>query len=187
MHGMLAKLASQAKHAQDTSLACGRREVWEQVGLGAQDEQELAECHEQAVQHFDACETHFTEEVAARSSHLFEAAGVVGDLRACLGGCFDLVHGMRSEVQKLHVQSSGGCQSFVLSNLTCTRETVHPAASGQLMHAKPCVQCFCSIDRLPKLDKNAVHVSHARALPGPMAMSICLGVQRIVYAHRYRR
>ena len=88
-----------ASHSTFHELLVCRQEVWAAVGLGAQDEDELAAKHERAVAHFDTCETHFTGEVAARSSHFFEAAGVVADLRACLGGSFDLVLGLRREVR----------------------------------------------------------------------------------------
>ena len=89
-----------------------RQEIWEQVGLGAQDDEELSAHHEQAVTHFDNAETHFTGEVAARSSHFFEAAGVVADLRASLEGSFDLVHGMRQEVSQHAAEKRGAARKM---------------------------------------------------------------------------
>ncbi|KAK9791149.1 hypothetical protein WJX73_003285 [Symbiochloris irregularis] len=99
--GLVAALREvpQMYFAEDFSLT--RQDTWEAVGLGSQTDAELALRHDQAQAHFDACETHFTGEVAARSAHFFEAAGVVSDARSSLGGAFDLVHGLRAEVRDM--------------------------------------------------------------------------------------
>jgi hypothetical protein len=48
--------------------------------------------------HLDTVETHLLQEIAARSAHFFEAAGVVQDLRSVLTRTFHQVSGLRKEV-----------------------------------------------------------------------------------------
>ena len=48
--------------------------------------------------HLDTVETHLLQEIAARSSHFFEAAGIVADLRGTLTRTYQQVAGLREQV-----------------------------------------------------------------------------------------
>lgn len=50
--------------------------------------------------HLDTVETHLLQEIAARSAHFFEAAGVVQDLRCVLTRTFHQVSSLRKEVRQ---------------------------------------------------------------------------------------
>lgn len=50
--------------------------------------------------HLDTVETHLLQEIAARSSHFFEAAGIVADLRGTLTRTYQQVAGLREQVGK---------------------------------------------------------------------------------------
>lgn len=53
---------------------------------------------EQYANYLDTVETHLLQEIAARSSHFFEAAGIVQDLRSALTRTYQQVVGLRKEV-----------------------------------------------------------------------------------------
>lgn len=55
---------------------------------------------EQYANYLDTVETHLLQEIAARSSHFFEAAGIVQDLRAALTRTYQQVAGLRKEVRR---------------------------------------------------------------------------------------
>lgn len=48
--------------------------------------------------HLDTVETHLLQEIAARSNHFFEAAGIVQDLRGTLTRTYQQVAGLREQV-----------------------------------------------------------------------------------------
>ena len=48
--------------------------------------------------HLDTVETHLLQEIAARSSHFFEAAGIVQDLRGTLTRTYQQIAGLREQV-----------------------------------------------------------------------------------------
>ena len=58
--------------------------------------------------HLDTVETHLLQEIAARSSHFFEAAGIVADLRGTLTRTYQQVAGLREQVRtmKRHAQQA---------------------------------------------------------------------------------
>ena len=51
--------------------------------------------------YLDTIETHLLQEIAARSSHFFEAAGIVQDLRGTLTRTYQQVAGLREQVPHL--------------------------------------------------------------------------------------
>ena len=48
--------------------------------------------------HLDCVETHLLSEIAARSGHFFEAAGVIADLRGAMAHLHSCVQGIRGQV-----------------------------------------------------------------------------------------
>ncbi len=64
------------------------------------DEDDRTAKMEQYANYLDTVETHLLQEIAARSSHFFEAAGIVQDLRAALTRTYQQVAGLRKEVRR---------------------------------------------------------------------------------------
>ena len=62
--------------------------------------------------HLDTVETHLLQEIAARSSHFFEAAGTVADLRGTLTRTYQQVAGLREQVR---IRRCHKCQAIRLS------------------------------------------------------------------------
>ena len=54
----------------------------------------------------DCVETHLLSEIASRSDHFFEAAGVIADLRNSMGKLHACVHGLRYQVRLSSVTST---------------------------------------------------------------------------------
>jgi hypothetical protein len=74
-----------------------RPETWQAVCAGGDEEDQTARM-EQYANYLDTVETHLLQEIAARSSHFFEAAGIVQDLRSALTRTYQQVVGLRKEV-----------------------------------------------------------------------------------------
>lgn len=81
------------------ALCTGRPETWQAV-CSVGDEDDRAAKMEQYANYLDTVETHLLQEIAARSSNFFEAAGIVQDLRAALTRTFQQVAGLRRQVKK---------------------------------------------------------------------------------------
>ncbi|BDA47885.1 probable vacuolar protein sorting-associated protein 54 [Coccomyxa sp. Obi] len=88
--------------AEDFSLQ--RPETWQAVCSGGNEDDRTAKM-EQYANYLDTVETHLLQEIAARSSHFFEAAGIVQDLRAALTRTYQQVAGLRKEVGDLKGES----------------------------------------------------------------------------------
>ena len=84
---------------QNVSFSCRRPETWQAVCAGGDEDDRTAKM-EQYANYLDTVETHLLQEIAARSSHFFEAAGIVQDLRAALTRTYQQVAGLRKEVRR---------------------------------------------------------------------------------------
>jgi hypothetical protein len=80
--------------------AVHRPETWQAL-CSAGTEDERSSMMDLYANYLDTVETHLLQEIAARSSHFFEAAGVVQDLRSSLTRTFQQVAGLRHEVRSL--------------------------------------------------------------------------------------
>ena len=78
--------------------------------------------------HLDTVETHLLQEIAARSAHFFEAAGVVQDLRMVLTRTFQQVAELRREVR---------CPACLLPVLASCCATARGFTSQRAAHALP--------------------------------------------------
>jgi len=76
----------------------GRPETWAEVCGEAEGGPEAARRLDAYAGALDEVEGRLLEEIAARSPHFFEAAGVVQDLRSVLGRTFGCVAGLRGQV-----------------------------------------------------------------------------------------
>ena len=104
---------------------CGRPETWQAVCSTEQ-----SSTVDTFANHLDTVETHLLQEIAARSAHFFEAAGVVQDLRSVLTRTFHQVSGLRKEVcVSLPVYETGPC---TVSSVTVTQLYMLQRISSQL-------------------------------------------------------
>jgi hypothetical protein len=91
-------LAVRARRARDGPRRGGRPETWAEVCGEAEGGAEAARRLDAYAAALDEVEGRLLEEIAARSPHFFEAAGVVQDLRSVLGRTFGRVAGLRGQV-----------------------------------------------------------------------------------------
>lgn len=73
-----------------------RPETWQALCVDGNEEDRCSRM-ELYANYLDSVETHLLQEIAARSSHFFEAAGVVQDLRASLTRTFQQVAGLHQQ------------------------------------------------------------------------------------------
>ena len=86
-----------------------RPQIWQAL-CGTGDDKDRTEKMDLYANHLDTVETHLLQEIAARSSHFFEAAGIVQDLRGTLTRTYQQIAGLREQVP-----SSTILQSFQMS------------------------------------------------------------------------
>lgn len=79
--------------------------------------------------HLDTVETHLLQEIAARSSHFFEAAGIVADLRGTLTRTYQQVAGLREQVRM------GMCHACRAMRLCHAQRSVSPEVTLWLTHS----------------------------------------------------
>lgn len=75
--------------------------------------------------HLDCVETHLLSEIAARSGHFFEAAGVIADLRGAMAHLHSCVQGIRGQVL---AGTDCGCEASAWSQVRAG--SWHPAAEA---------------------------------------------------------
>lgn len=119
--------------------ALDRPETWQALCANGNEEDRTSRM-ELYANYLDTVETHLLQEIAARSSHFFEAAGVVQDLRAALTRTFQQVAG-------LHQQAcSPPCFLICESNLQAIpcRSVSSLICRGQDARIDP---CRCAVSR----------------------------------------
>ena len=86
-----------------------RPQIWQAL-CGTGDDKDRTEKMDLYANHLDTVETHLLQEIAARSSHFFEAAGIVQDLRGTLTRTYQQIAGLREQVPGSAILSAFRCQ-----------------------------------------------------------------------------